>query len=176
MSEFKKEGHPEFMIYRRRFIPDEWTCLKGDRIHLVSPEQIVTSWEVLRPRDDIAGGISVYYPKLGYKISKMYDPDHRPVYWYCDIIRLAFAGTRINYEDLLLDMVVYGDGSLRVLDADELAEALEGGLISQETACLSLRCLNHLLNAFYEGRLGELQQPVFDAECILFPEGWQFPT
>ena len=52
------------------------------------------------------GGFSAYYPKLGIKVSKLFDGDGRLLYWYNDISELSFVGKNINFTDLLIDLVV----------------------------------------------------------------------
>jgi predicted RNA-binding protein associated with RNAse of E/G family len=41
------------------------------------------------------------------------------------------------------------DGTMKVLDADELAIALEEGLITQEQACRSLKKMDSILQKVY---------------------------
>ena len=169
--------HPYFnspCIARRRYIPYEITLLTKDHIHQESPTCILTSWDSINPRLDLAGGISAYYPERGFKISKIHDSRHQLVHWYCDIIRFhyyssSFPQYPLYYEDLLLDVVLKNDGQVRILDADELADALEQGLIDQETACLALRRLHDLLSCIYSGDFSTLQRPVLELEERIYP-------
>lgn len=161
----------ETTIIRRRFIPDECIELNKDHIYELTPSRILTAWQSIKPRADISGGISAYYPEQGFKISRIYDHEHRPIYWYCDIISMHLTPGRIYFEDLLLDVVLTTDGQIKILDSDELADALEQGLISQEMACIALRRLNDLLNHIYKGSFSTLQQPVLELERTLFPTG-----
>ena len=156
-------------IIRRRFIPNETTYLNKDTVYEMSPERVLTAWRSLKPRADIAGGTSAYYPDLGVKISRVYNHEYQLVYWYCDIIQMEYSPNQIYYEDLLVDVLLMPDGKVKVLDADELAQALEQGLITQEQACLALRRLNNLLTIIYEGRLGKLLQPILELEKTLIP-------
>lgn len=161
-------------ITRRRYIPDEITPLSKDHIYQVSQTCILTAWDSINPRADLAGGISVYYPERGFKISKIHDSRHQLVHWYCDIIRFhyyssSFPQYPLYYEDLLLDVVLKNDGQVRILDADELADALEQGLIDQETACLALRRLHDLLSCIYSGDFSTLQRPVLELEERIYP-------
>lgn len=153
-----------FKIIRKRFIPDECLVLNKDRICHMAPDLVLTAWETLKPRADIAGGFSAYYPERGFKISHIYDHNHDTVYWYCDIIRAAISGQELYYEDLLLDVVLMPDGQIKILDADELADALEQKLIDEDTCCLALRQMNDLLTYIYSGDFRELQQPILELE------------
>ena len=157
-----------YLLTRRRFIPNEYKELRKDHIYHVSPDLVVTAWQSIHSRPDLLGGLSAFYPKLGVKVSKLYDHDKKCLYWYCDIIRMWFDEKKINYEDLLLDVVLMPDGQLRVLDADELADALEQGLITPEAGYAALRQMNHLLTLIYSGRFSELQQPVLELEEKLY--------
>lgn len=155
-------------IIRKRYIPDECIVLGKDTIHHASDDLILTSWASIKPRSDISGGISAYYPKMGFKISKIFDKDHQLVHWYCDIIHTQMHDDSFYYEDLLLDVTISPDGAIRILDSDELADALEQGLITAEQACLALRRLNDLLSYIYSGEFVKLQQPILDLEKKLY--------
>lgn len=149
-------------LYRRRFIPNELIHLKEDQLLLREKNLLITRWDTLHPRKDIAGGISAYYLDQGIKVSKVFNKQHQLVYWYCDVFQLKPGPTPYDliFEDLLLDVIVYGDGSFKVLDADELAEALEGQMITMEEAILALRRLDSLLKIIYQGDFSSLQAPV----------------
>ena len=163
-----REKRNGYVITRRRFIPDELIRLSDDQIYEVSEDLVLSAWTSIKPRKDLYAGISAYYPKLGFKLSRLYDSDYHPLYWYCDIIRFSGEGKDLYYEDLLLDVVIRPGGIVRVLDADELADALEEKLIDEATVCLALRQMNDLLTRIREDRLGELQQPVLELEADLF--------
>lgn len=140
-------------IYRKRFIPPETVDISKDLILFRSDELIVTRWNSIKPRPDFSWGISFAFLKEGYKISRFYDSQGKFIYWYCDIIEVSHdekADTYI-FTDLLLDVKVMPDGKVVVLDADELAEALEKGLVTTEQACFSLRCLDKLLAMINKG-------------------------
>ena len=73
-------------LIRKRLIPFESVLLKDDRIVHMEDGLIVTHWDVLKPRKDFQKGISCYFLKEGYKISRFMDKDGNLVYFYCDII------------------------------------------------------------------------------------------
>lgn len=140
-------------VLRRRYIPDETVDISEDTLIYRSKELLVTRWKVIKPRTDFASGISFSFLKDGYKISRFYDADGVFLYWYCDIIDVGYDEVKDTYTmaDLLVDIKLLPDGTLKVLDTDELAEALEKGLVTQEQACRSLRKLNELLKMIDEG-------------------------
>ena len=153
-------------LYRRRFIPNEMIQLKDDIILVMEEDLIVTKWVTLHPRKDIARGISAFYLDKGYKVSKIYDKKGNLVYWYCDIIQTKKDPEKntIVMEDLLIDVILYNDGTVRIMDLDELADALEQQLISQQEATYALRTLHQLLQIISDKKFTSLQEPVNQAE------------
>lgn len=140
-------------ILRKRFIPYEIVDISGDELLYRSDELIVTRWKTIRPRSDFSSGISYAFLKEGFKLSRFYGPDGGFLYWYCDVVDVIYDSEKDEYtlEDLLVDIKVLPDGKTLVLDADELAAALEQGLISGEQACRALRVLDRLLKIIYKG-------------------------
>lgn len=140
-------------IFRKRYIPFETIDISGDELLYRSEEVLVTRWKAIKPRTDIFGGISYTFIKEGYKISRFYGNDMCFKYWYCDIIDVAYDMGKDTYTltDLLVDVKMMPDGQIMVLDADELAEALEKGLVSQQQVSSSLRKLDSILKMIYEG-------------------------
>lgn len=148
----------QIRLFRRRFLPDEITELKNDKILSISENVLITSWNVLKPRQDIATGISAYFIDLGVKLSKIYNADRQLVYWYCDIIDSEIDKEKHTYifHDLLIDVLIYPDGHTEVVDMDEFADTVEQGLISQELCIKALRRTNHLLQLIYSGKFSQL--------------------
>lgn len=146
-------------LFRRRFIPDEITPLSDDKVLKLEENLIITSWKTLNPRTDFASGMSAYFIDKGWKVSKFLDCEGNIKYWYCDIIDciLDEASNSFTYEDLLFDVVVYPNGSIKVLDCDEAAEAREKGYITEEQLLRGLRSMNELLTTIYHGRFDRLQ-------------------
>lgn len=142
------------IILRKRYIPSEIIDISGDELIFRDENLLITKWEPIKKRLDISGGISYAFLDKGYKISKFFDHEGRFKYWYCDIINVEYDSKEDKYTliDLILDVRITGDGSIEVLDADELAEALEKGIITLEEALKSLRTLDELLKSAYEGR------------------------
>lgn len=141
------------VIFRRRYIPYEVVDISSDELLFRSDELIITKWVPIKPRPDIFGGISFAFLDRGYKLGQFYDKDGRFVYWYCDIIEVEYDCKSDTYtlNDLLLDIKVFPDGRVILLDADELAQAMKDGLVSKEQACTSLETLDRLLKQIYSG-------------------------
>lgn len=154
------------LLIRRRIIPKECIHLKDDIIIYMDNDIIVTKWSALKPKKDLHHGLSCYFLKDGYKISKFYTQDNILLYWYCDIIEYEYSQKDNSYvfTDLLADVIVYPDGFIKVVDLDEFVEALESGEISTETLKLSLLRLNKLLTTIYEDKFEKLQNEIESRE------------
>ncbi len=121
-------------IYRKRFVPDEIVDISGDELIKRTEDLIVTKWLPIHPRDDMSGGMSWTYFKEGYKISKIYGPNGELKYYYCDIIDYSYDESEDSYTftDLLVDIKVFPDGSIKFLDFDELQEAFDNDVIDDK--------------------------------------------
>lgn len=156
----------DIKLYRKRIIPDECILLENDRILYHDPEVIITKWDTLHPKKTLHHGYSCYFMDRGFKVSKFYDHDGNLISWYCDIIHHTFDEKTNTYifTDLLVDVIVYPDGFVRVVDLDELADAARDGLISAEEMQLALRRTDKLLSLIYKGAFEKLQKYIEDYE------------
>ena len=148
----------DIKLYRRRFIPNELKLLTDDKILHIDDNLIITSWSTLKPRSDFASGVSAYYRKEGFKISRHYGADGTFTRWYCDIVTESQTGNEITFSDLLIDVVIFPDGTVRVVDLDEAADALEQKLITSDMLMQALRSTDKLLSYIYQGRFSELTE------------------
>ncbi len=146
-------------LYRKRLIPQECVLLDKDEILYMDPELIVTRWHTIRPKKNLAHGYSCYFLERGFKISKFYNHNNELISWYCDIIKYNYDQESNTYvfTDLLVDVIVYPNGAVRVVDLDELADARAAGLISDDDMLLALRRADKLLGIIYKGAFPELQ-------------------
>lgn len=149
-------------LYRKRIIPDECILLKDDIIIHNTQDCIVTKWNALKPKKDLHHGYSCYFLKKGFKVSKFLREDNSLLYWYCDIVEYTHdsENNTLTSLDLLTDVIVYPDGFVKVVDIDELATALDKGLLSEELLKKSLLQLNRLLEIIYSGDFYTLQQNI----------------
>lgn len=152
----------EPILYRKRIIPEECILLKDDRILYQDEQSIVTCWNSLKPKKDLHHGYSCYFLDKGCKVSKFYREDNSLMYWYCDIVEYEYKPETNTYivTDLLTDVIIYPDGFVKVVDLDELADALTRKLISEETLKKALLSLNNLLEIIYAGNFNDLQSPI----------------
>ncbi len=146
-------------LYRKRLIPKECVWLKDDEILYRDKEIIITRWHTLKPKKTLHHGYSCYFLERGFKVSKFYDHDGSLISWYCDIISYIYdaAENAYTFTDLLADVIVYPDGFVRVVDLDELADALRDHLLSDADMQTALRHLDKLLSIIYKGGFGRLQ-------------------
>lgn len=153
-------------LYRRRFIPNELIHLKDDIVLVMEKDLIITKWVTLHPRKDIYRGISAYYPEKGFKVSKIYDKNDKIVYWYCDIIQVKTDTEKntVTIEDLLIDVILYEDGTIRIVDIDELCDAQDQGIITHTEAIHALRTLDQLLKTIYTGQFESMKATITQAE------------
>lgn len=146
-------------LYRRRLIPSELILLKDDVIVRQDEEVVITTWNTLNPKTEFSHGCSCYFLKDGLKVSKMYRSDNTLLRWYIDIVEFSIddSGEALTTTDLLADVIIYPDGRMKVVDLDELADALEKNLITKEQMVSCLRSLNHLLSLVYRDKFDRLQ-------------------
>lgn len=141
-------------LYRKRLIPLECVHLKDDEILFQDEERIITRWTTLRPKSEFSHGVSYYCLSEGWKISKFYKDNQELAYIYCDIIDSTYDKTTDSYTftDLLADVILYNDGTIHVVDLDELAEACEQNIISNHMLVTALYRLDKLLSIIYNGK------------------------
>ena len=145
-------------IYRKRYMPNETVLLKDDEILRLDEDILVTKWNVLHPKTQFSHGVSCYFLKKGYKISKFLNENEELVYYYCDIIDTKFdeSENTFTFTDLLADVIIYENGFVKVVDLAEIADALDDGSIGTTEVQKALRQLDALLEVIYGGRLPEL--------------------
>jgi len=149
-------------LYRKRIIPQEYLLLGSDKIWQADDEMIITSWQTINPKTEFTHGCSCYYLKQGFKISKFYRHDNTLLYSYCDIVDFEKKEDEnaLVVTDLLADVILYPDGRMKVVDLDELADALDKNLITPEIMSMALHRLNDLLMIIYRDRFDRLLNPL----------------
>ena len=122
------------VLYRKRLIPSECIRLDNDEILLRSDSLLVTRWKTIRPKKELSCGASCYLLDKGWKISRFLNHSGELICWYCDIIDYTWDVDTDTYvfTDLLADVLIYPSGEIRVVDLDEIAQALEEGLLTPE--------------------------------------------
>lgn len=146
-------------LYRQRLIPAECMLLKDDIIVFQDDEVIITKWNTINPKTEFSHGCSCHFLNEGLKVSKMYRADGTLLHWYCDIVDYSYDQEEkaLTVIDLLADVIISPEGRMKVVDLDELAEAMERGLITKEQMTTCLRNLNHLLTIIYRDKFDRLQ-------------------
>lgn len=153
-------------LYRKRLIPEECVLLKDDILLYRDEHILITNWNTLHPKKTLHHGLSCYFMEKGIKVSKFYDREGSLISWYCDIITYDYDAVTDTYifTDLLADVIVYPDGSVRVIDLDELADAAEQKLISDDMMLKALRQLDALLRIIYKGGFEKMQKIINECE------------
>lgn len=148
------------ILYRKRIIPDECILLKDDVIVSCDEERIITTWQTLHPRKDFHHGSSCYFLKEGFKVSRFCLENGDLKYWYCDIVDFSYdkEANSLTVTDLLADVIIYPDGFVKVVDLDELVDALNQNSISLDVLKDSLKKLDKLLNIIYSGNFDDLKK------------------
>ena len=152
-------------LYRKRLIPDECILLKDDIILKADDDYILTRWNTLKPKKILHHGDSCYYLNKGVKVSRFYTEDNYLICWYCDIVSYEWKDEKsaLLSTDLLLDVLVYPDGSYKLVDMDELAQAHARKLISDALLQTSLMTASRLLNELYEKKFQKIYTAIFDS-------------
>lgn len=163
----------EPVLYRKRIIPDEIVLLDKDEILYSNDSYIVTKWNAIKPKKVLHHGCSCYFLEDGFKVSKFYREDGSLIYWYCDIISYDYDAEKNSYvfTDLLADVLIYPNNDVRVVDVDEIADALEAGTLKVEEMIPALRSLDKLLKIIYSGEFSKIQDRINSIEKGIIPVG-----
>jgi len=134
-------------IVRKRLIPNEEIDISSDELLYLDKDCFVTRWLPIKPRKDIGWGLSCTSINDGYKISAFFDKKGNFACWYCDVIEVVFYPQENKYvvKDLLVDVIMFPNGEIKILDLEELDEALKSGLISEKEKTYALSKLDKLL-------------------------------
>ena len=140
-------------ILRKRLIPYETVNLASDELLYLDDSLLITKWNTLHPKKEFKSGVSYYFLDKSFKVSRFYGHDSSLLYWYCDIIEVSFDAATNTYLmlDLLLDIKVFADNHIEILDEDELTEAYEKKLITKEQFLFSHSCMESLITAVQKG-------------------------
>ena len=153
-------------ILRKRLIPLETVNLASDVLLYRDDSLLITKWHTIRPRADFSHGVSYYFLNHSYKISRFYGHDGSFLYWYCDIIEVNYneATDTFLMLDLLLDIKIFPDWRVEILDEDELNEAYEKNMISGDQFHSSKKSIELLRN--------EIENNTFPPPICLDPQYW----
>lgn len=145
----------EVTLIRKRLIPMETVVLKDDIVISSGDFYVLTKWNTLKPKRNFSQGMSCYFIDKGIKLSKLCAPDGSLYCWYCDIVEYNYdeKTNTLTTTDLLADVKIFPDGRVKVVDLDELADALEQELITKEQMLFALRSLDKFLNIVYSNSL-----------------------
>ena len=88
------------------------------------------------------------------------------VYWYCDIIDTEYNKEDNTYifHDLLIDILLRPNGSIEVVDLDELGDLLDEGKITPNICSKALKTADNLLKLMYSNQFYLLQNIIEELE------------
>lgn len=151
-------------LFRRRLIPDEIVELRDDEVLFGDEEMVVTKWHTLKPKLEFSHGASCCFVKEGYKVGKVYTHENEFLRYYCDIVSVSkgLAADVLIITDLLVDVIVEKDGSVRVDDLDQVVVAHKSGLLLTNELHEALDATDRLLKIIYRGDFGRLTRYIDD--------------
>ena len=154
------------LLFRKRYIPLEIKSLNDDEILLITDDLLVTKWNAFKPKKEFTKGISCTYLHEGFKISRFMKDDGELAYYYCDIIHSDYEAEKNTwvFTDLLVDVKIFPDGRVEVVDLDEVADAYYKKLIDIDTVMELLTKLDKLLKLIYSGEWKKMTERYFNLE------------
>jgi len=119
-------------------------------ITLLEIEEVRHNWYVdEEKRCVLAKGykwLEIYPKDQNYCITAIFNENKELVEWYIDVAKSIGKEDGVPYEDdLYLDVVIVADGRKRLLDEDELQEALENNIINKEEYDMAYKIAKKLL-------------------------------
>ena len=105
-----------------------------------------------------------HFPSHGaYTLTTMFNGEGEIVQWYIDICRGTGQEDGVPWmNDLYLDLVVLPTGEREILDADELDDAMESGIIDKDVYDQAWIVLKKIEDAVILGQFSLLKQAVED--------------
>ncbi len=95
--------------------------------------------------------IAHYWTGRGYVLWRMFEPDKSLIGTLFHICRdVTITEQYVRYLDLIIDIWISVDGSLRILDEDELEGCKKSGLVSDEESCWIEEQKKLILNSYNE--------------------------
>lgn len=91
-----------------------------------------------------------FYPdEKNYLLTIMFDDKLNIIQWYFDVSKFVECNNCIPYQDdLYLDLVIKPTGKFKILDEDEICEALQKKEITSNEFNYAYETLNHLVKKF----------------------------
>lgn len=119
-------------LLKHKLLPQCTEDITEDEILFFNNDYLVTQWKAKSSNMNIASALSVVSVEHGIQISKKYDKDKKFCYWYCDIVKTKWTPESSCFEitDLLVDVVVFPDNELRMIDLDEFTQSKNNGLLN----------------------------------------------
>ena len=109
---------------------EEWPCEALE----VTDDLAAVRFRLPDPVSDVPAGtltLAFFWRDRTYNLYRFLSPDGEPFGYRFDVVTdVVIHPDRVEYLDLLLDVRVLPDGTVRVEDEDEVEEAARSGLLS----------------------------------------------
>ena len=126
----------KIQLFRRRYIPDEIKELKDDIVLSADDKMILTKWNVLKPRKDIARGVSAYFLDKGIKVSKVYDAE---AVSYTHLVGATLGITKERADKYTMTVPIQKGTTAFIKkkgnDNIKTPEDMEGKVVGTQTSC-----------------------------------------
>jgi predicted RNA-binding protein associated with RNAse of E/G family len=132
--------------------------LVADDGHRLKTTTVLNASDELRPpwlgKGERVGTIAKYlFYHEHFAVMELRSPDQRLLGYYCDIVsKLEKRGDEYFIKDLLLDLWLATDGSMRELDWDEFQDAAERGLLTMDEHRCATETFSRLKREVHVGR------------------------
>jgi hypothetical protein len=125
---------------------EEWSC----QAITVTDDLAAVRFRLPDPVSDVPAGtltLGFFWRDRTYNLYRFLSADGEPFGYRFDVVTdVRIEPDRVEYLDLLLDVRVLPDGTVRVEDEEEVEEAARRGLLSPEQDSIIGRTREHLLD------------------------------
>ena len=125
---------------------EEWPCEALE----VTDDLAAVRFRLPDPVSDVPAGtltLAFFWRDRTYNLYRFLSADGEPFGYRFDVVTdVVIHPDRVEYLDLLLDVRVLPDGTVRVEDEDEVEEAARRGLLSPAQHSLIERTRDHVLD------------------------------
>ena len=106
-------------IIKHKLCPYESQDITNDHWHHISEDLLISTWNPVESEMQVASVLSIFELSKGVQISKKFNAQGQLKYWYCDLIAARYEDEALHITDLILDLVIFPDGVLQVIDVSE---------------------------------------------------------
>lgn len=154
-------------IYKHKLVPQETQDITQDHWIYRDEHWMLSTWSPAHSDMKVVKAVSIFDLEHGWQLSQKFDAQGQLKYWYCDIIASYSQDGDLHIVDLILDVVLFPDGVIQVVDMPEFQNYVPQTpqeVEWLETAPTKLQTLIHqiLLNDFPSGKMKNLLSKIPD--------------